>query len=85
MGEFRGFEARYHGVTVDMDIKKILVPTDFSSSSEAALVRASSLDDPEVFQPGMIVYASRKPTWDHMDPALPAFAEMPGPADMPEM
>jgi len=48
-------------------------------------VRASSLDDPEVFQPQMIVYSSRKPSWDHMDQALPAFAEMPAPADMPEM
>ena len=31
-------------------------------------VRASSLDDPEVFQPQMIVYSSRKPSWDHGGP-----------------
>ena len=48
-------------------------------------VRASSLDDPEVFQPQMIVYSSRKPSWDHMDASLPSFAEMPAPADVPEM
>lgn len=39
--------------------------------------RASSLDDPEVAKPQMVVYASRAPSWDHMDPALPAFPEMP--------
>jgi hypothetical protein len=40
-------------------------------------IRASSLDDPEVFRPAMIVYASRAPSWDRMDPALPAFDRMP--------
>ncbi|MCG8510345.1 MAG: GFA family protein [Rhodospirillales bacterium] len=40
-------------------------------------VRASSLDDPEVFKPQMIVYASRAPSWDHMDASLPSFAENP--------
>ena len=40
-------------------------------------IRASSLDDPEVFKPQMVVYASRAPSWDHMDRALPAFATMP--------
>lgn len=45
-------------------------------------VRASSLDDPEVFQPQMVVYASRAPSWDHMAPGLPAFDTMPPPAEM---
>ena len=27
--------------------------------------------------PGLIVYASRAAAWDHLDPALPAFPEMP--------
>ena len=40
-------------------------------------LRASSLDDPEVFQPQMVVYASRAPSWDHMDGSLPSFAIMP--------
>lgn len=47
-------------------------------------VRASSLDDPEVFKPQMIVYTDRAATWDHMDPALPSFAAMPPSQEMPE-
>lgn len=43
-------------------------------------LRASSLDDLEVFQPQMVVYASRAASWDHMDPGLASFAVMP---DMP--
>jgi len=39
--------------------------------------RASVLDDPDVAKPQMIVYASRAPSWDHLDSALPAFATMP--------
>lgn len=47
-------------------------------------LRASSLDDPDQVTPQMIVYKSRAPKWDMMDPALPAFAEMPegGPASV---
>ncbi|MEZ5652912.1 MAG: GFA family protein [Burkholderiaceae bacterium] len=40
-------------------------------------VRASSLDDPNRVDPQMVVYASRAPRWDLVDPALPSFAEMP--------
>lgn len=39
--------------------------------------RASSLDDPDAVTPQMVIYTSRAAAWDHMDPALPAFAEMP--------
>ena len=39
--------------------------------------RASILDDPDQVTPQMIVYASRAPGWDAMDPALPVFPEMP--------
>jgi len=39
--------------------------------------RASSLDDPEIAKPQFVVYASRAPSWDHVDPALPSFPEMP--------
>lgn len=42
-----------------------------------AFLRVSSLDDPNAVSPSMIVYASRAPTWDKFDDALPAFAEMP--------
>jgi hypothetical protein len=38
---------------------------------------AGSLDDPELFRPGMIVYAEAAPCWDGMDPALPSYARMP--------
>lgn len=50
-----------------------------------AFVRASSLDDPEVFQPQMVVYAGRAPSWDHIDPALPSFEGMPPQRDMSDM
>ncbi|MGI9480806.1 MAG: GFA family protein [Hyphomicrobiales bacterium] len=46
-------------------------------------VRASSLDDPEVFQPRVIVYTKRAPSWDAMNPELPAFEEMPPPEAKP--
>lgn len=39
--------------------------------------RASILDDPEIAKPQMVVYASRAASWDHMDPALPAFPIFP--------
>ena len=39
--------------------------------------RASSLDAPEVTKPQLIVYASRAPSCEIMDPALPAFPTMP--------
>lgn len=40
-------------------------------------VRASSLDDPNVISPQMVVYASRAATWDYVDPALPKFDTVP--------
>lgn len=39
--------------------------------------RASVVDDPEVVRPQMVVFASRAPSWDYMNPDLPAFAVMP--------
>ena len=54
-------------------------PLYSKNSGMAGLVflRVSSLDDPEIVKPQMIVYASRAPSWDHMDAALPSFAAMP--------
>jgi len=49
-----------------------------------AFVRASSLDDPEVFAPQIVVFASRAPSWSQPDAKLTAFAEMPPPQDMPD-
>ena len=40
-------------------------------------LRASSLDDLEVFKPQMHVYASRAASWDHPREGLPAFDTMP--------
>ena len=48
-----------------------------SSMPGMIFLRASSLDDPEVAQPQMVVYASRGPSWDHVDPDLPTFPDMP--------
>ncbi len=48
-------------------------------------IRASSLDNPELFTAGLIVYANRAPTWSESMADLPRFAGMPEQADMPEM
>lgn len=48
-----------------------------SNMPEMVFPKASSLDDPEVITPGMVVYASKAPSWDHVDPNLPSFALMP--------
>jgi hypothetical protein len=40
-------------------------------------LRASSLDDPEVFKPQMVVYAKRAPSWDTIVGSLPTFETMP--------
>jgi hypothetical protein len=40
-------------------------------------LRASILDDPSLFAPQMIVYASRAPAWDTVSAGVPAFAERP--------
>ena len=50
-----------------------------SAMPGAVFVRASSLDDPEVFEPRMVVYDSRAPSWTTMSESLPRFAEMPPP------
>lgn len=48
-----------------------------SAMPDMVFVRASSLDDPEIVKPQLVVYASRAPSWDYVDPGLPVFAEMP--------
>jgi hypothetical protein len=42
----------------------------------AVFPRASVLDDPELVQPQMVVYASRAISWDKLDETLPVFDEM---------
>jgi hypothetical protein len=45
-----------------------------NSAMEGMLfIRASSLDAPELFKPKVVVYTSRAPSWDKMDPNLLAF------------
>jgi hypothetical protein len=44
---------------------------------QLVFVRASSLDDPAVITPAVVVYTSRAPKWDLVDPSLPSFPEMP--------
>ena len=46
-------------------------------------VRASSLDNPEVFKPQMVVYTDRAASWDRLGDALPSFPAMPAREEMP--
>ena len=54
-----------------------------SGMPDLVIPRASSLDDPEVFEPQMVVYASQAPSWDRISASLPAFDEMPPKEAMP--
>jgi hypothetical protein len=40
-------------------------------------LRASALDDPNLFSPQMIVWAARAPAWDPVNEGVPAFATSP--------
>jgi hypothetical protein len=86
-------EVRFHDAPADSgnNVSRGFCPTCgsaiYSTNSGmpgVVFVRASSLDDPEVFKPQMVVYTDRAATWDHMDVALPSFAAMPEPDAMPE-
>lgn len=55
-----------------------------SAVAGLVLVRAPSLDDPEVFKPQMVVYIDRAASWDHMDASLPTFLAMPALSEMPQ-
>jgi hypothetical protein len=46
-------------------------------------LRASSLDDIEIFKPQMVVYTGSGASWDYLDPDLPTFETMPPMEDMP--
>ena len=48
-----------------------------SGMPDMIFLRASSLDDPEVFKPQFAVYASRAPSWDTIGSDLNAFDTMP--------
>ena len=40
------------------------------------VIRASSLDDPEIVVPEKVLYLSSAVSWDKLDPSLPTFDEM---------
>lgn len=48
-----------------------------AAMSGMIFIRASTLDDPNLFTPQMVVYASRAPNWDAVSPGSPTFAEGP--------
>jgi hypothetical protein len=54
-----------------------------SAMPGVVFVRASSLDDPEIFKPEVVVYASRAASWDAIS-GLPTFETMP-PQGMPQV
>lgn len=54
-----------------------------SAVADLLFLRASSLDDPEVFKPQLVVYAAKAASWDLMDPSLPAFDGMPPEEERP--
>ena len=51
--------------------------TFFESMPDAFVLKASSLDDPTVFRPQMVLYTDRGYDWDYLDPSLARFAKMP--------
>lgn len=48
-----------------------------AAAPDIFIVHAASLDEPARFRPQAVTYAARGHAWDLVDPALPAFAQMP--------
>jgi hypothetical protein len=48
-----------------------------TSMPQMIFFRASTLDDPSLFTPQLVVYASRAPAWDPVAEGIPTFAEGP--------
>ncbi len=53
-----------------------------SGMPRVVFVRASSLDDPDIFHPQMVVYAKHDVKWGSIDPTLPTFEEMAPPEEV---
>jgi hypothetical protein len=49
----------------------------FTRNPELRGIVVGSLDEPGVFAPQMVFFASRGHAWDHLDPALPKFDTLP--------
>jgi hypothetical protein len=54
-----------------------------SGATDFLFLRVSSMDDPHVFRPQMIVYASRAPSWARLDERLTTFPGMAPPEARP--
>ena len=79
-------EVRYHAATGDSGkrVERGFCPAcgspmvwKFASRPELIAILAGSLDDPGVFAPQVVMYASRGFKWDRVDPALPSFEKLP--------
>ncbi|MDH3642217.1 MAG: GFA family protein [Gammaproteobacteria bacterium] len=46
-------------------------------------LRASSLDDPDIFKPQLVVFTKSGAAWDLIDPELPSLEAAPPPEQMP--
>lgn len=49
----------------------------FDAIPDLFIVHAASLDEPDRFEPGKVMFSSSAPAWDVVDPDLPKFAKMP--------
>lgn len=52
------------------------VYTTFPDMPDVFVIRAGSLDDPDRYQPQLIMWTKTARAWDHVDPGLPAFEKM---------
>lgn len=85
-------EPKYHSVQTDSGyfLQRRFCPECGSQvlAKEAhrpliVLIQAGSLDDPSGHRPAADIYAKRAQPWDHMNPELPKFAELPPLPDSP--
>jgi hypothetical protein len=49
----------------------------FPAVLDLFVVRAGSLDEPDRYQPQLVLWGAGARTWDHIDPSLPRFDGMP--------
>ncbi|PJZ83719.1 GFA family protein [Leptospira harrisiae] len=49
----------------------------FAAMPNLFTIHATSLDDPNLYQPQAVTYTKRGYVWDHLDPSLPKFETMP--------
>lgn len=81
IGELKEFHSKADSGS---DVTRAFCPTcgtgicSFNSRMPGLVfLRASTLDDPGLFSPQMIVWAARAPAWDAVNPDVPAFAGHP--------